>query len=285
MPKALTQPLKWPGGKHYLAGEILARLPRHLCYVEPYAGGASVLLARDPNDTALWWPGATGVSEVLNDQNEDLINFWRCLAVPDLFRQFRDRVRLIPLARRAFDDAGAVLAKGGGGPGWWLERAIAFFVRARQSRAANFKGFTTLTKNRLRRGINGNASEWLGAVEGLPAVAQRLEPVVLECRDGVDVIKALDAPSTFFYCDPPYLHETRATPDHYAHEMHDEQHTALLFRLARVKGKFLLSGYHSKLYDDYAEAFRWKCEEFAKPNQLAGGKKKRVMTECLWSNY
>jgi tetratricopeptide (TPR) repeat protein len=39
-------PLKTHGGKHYLASRIVALMPRHLHYVEPYAGGLSVLLAR-----------------------------------------------------------------------------------------------------------------------------------------------------------------------------------------------------------------------------------------------
>ena len=40
----LAQPLKWWGGKHYLAKKIIELMPRHLHYVEPYAGGLAVLL-------------------------------------------------------------------------------------------------------------------------------------------------------------------------------------------------------------------------------------------------
>jgi DNA adenine methylase len=46
----LTQPLKWWGGKHYLARKIIDLMPRHLHYVEPYAGGLAVLLEKDPLD-------------------------------------------------------------------------------------------------------------------------------------------------------------------------------------------------------------------------------------------
>ena len=53
---SLTQPLKWHGGKHYLASEIIALMPRHIHYVEPFFGGGSVLL-RKPFE---------GVSEVVN---------------------------------------------------------------------------------------------------------------------------------------------------------------------------------------------------------------------------
>ena len=37
-------PLKWWGGKSYLADWIISLMPKHLHYVEPYAGGLAVLL-------------------------------------------------------------------------------------------------------------------------------------------------------------------------------------------------------------------------------------------------
>ena len=33
----LSSPLKWHGGKHYLAKKIIELMPPHLHYVEPYA--------------------------------------------------------------------------------------------------------------------------------------------------------------------------------------------------------------------------------------------------------
>ena len=34
-----SKPLKWHGGKHYLADRIIRLMPAHTHYVEPYAGG------------------------------------------------------------------------------------------------------------------------------------------------------------------------------------------------------------------------------------------------------
>jgi hypothetical protein len=39
MNTTLTPPLKWHGGKHYLARQVVALMPSHLHYVEPFAGG------------------------------------------------------------------------------------------------------------------------------------------------------------------------------------------------------------------------------------------------------
>lgn len=47
---SLSQPLKWHGGKHYLAQKIIDLMPKHLHYVEPFGGGLAVLLNKDPFD-------------------------------------------------------------------------------------------------------------------------------------------------------------------------------------------------------------------------------------------
>lgn len=259
-------------------------MPRHLHFVEPFFGGGAVLLERDPNDQSLWASECAqrgGVSEVANDISGDLVNFWRVLRHPAQFPQFLRMCQATPLSRAAFDEAGEVLAAEDDE----IMRAHAFFVRCRQSRAGTFKGFTSLSRSRTRRGINGNASEWLGAIDGLPAVHARLQPVVIENMDAFTLIRREDGPDTFQYLDPPYLHETRVTKDAYAHEMTAEEHGELLVLLSTLKGKFLLSGYPSDLYYTAADTYGWRCVEIAIPNHAAGGKTKKRMTECLWANY
>jgi DNA adenine methylase len=280
MAGGVTQPLKWHGGKNYLASNIMSLMPRHLHYVEPFFGGGAVLLNRDPNDGSLWLPPHKGVSEVVNDVNAELTNFWRCIQDPLAFSAMCRTLEATPLSRVEFNDAG------NDGHVDKTLRAITFFIRARQSRAGTFKGFTQLTRNRLRRGVNGNVSEWIGAVDCLPEVHARLRPVVIENMDAMDLIEREDTPGTLFYCDPPYLHETRVTRDAYACEMTRDQHIHLLDVLGEIEGHFILSGYHNELYDDAAKKRRgWRCIEVDLPNNAAGGKEKRRMTECLWMNY
>src|SRR5262245_9961359 len=146
----LTQPIKRTGGKHYLAPRIVSLMPPHIHYVEPYAGGLAVLLERDPNDERLWLPPHKGVSEVVNDLDGELINFWRVLADEEKFLEFVRRVEAIPLSRAAYEEGTRILTSEGD-EGDSVQRAVAFFVTARQSRAGTFKGFTSLTRNRLRR--------------------------------------------------------------------------------------------------------------------------------------
>jgi len=277
----LTLPLKWHGGKRYLAEAIVQRMPRHLHYVEPFAGGLAVLLRRDPADPRLWLQPRgprSGTSEVVGDVNGQLINFWKVLASPDLFAQFVRRAQVTPVSRQLWEEAGEYAPDSDP-----VGNAVAFFIRCRQSRSGMMKTFTPLTRNRTRRQMNALSSEWLGALEGLPDVHARLQTVVIEKRPAVDLIQAEDTPSTLFYCDPPYLDQTRTSPDVYEHEMTEADHRQLLATLLACKGKVILSGYPSDLYDSVLT--RWARHVIPIVNHAAGGKTKRQMEEVLWMNY
>jgi len=163
-------------------------------------------------------------------------------------------------------------------------RALMFFVRFRQSRQALGNCFCTLSRNRTRGGMNEQASSWLSAVEGLPEFHDRLKRVVILNYDALDVIKQQDGPNTFFYLDPPYLRETRVAGE-YKHEMSDEDHRFLLDALSQIKGKFLLSGNPSVMYDAAAIDYNWKCVRREIDNKASSKKVKGQRTECLWANY
>lgn len=274
---SLTQPLKWFGGKSYLASRIIDLMPPHLHYVEPFFGGGAVLLARDPDDERLWLPPNKGVSEVVNDLNEELTNFWQVLASRNDFDTFRRRVEAIPMSRVEWSNAHREFDEDN-----YVDLAVKFFVRCRQSRAGMMKDFTSITRSRTRRQMNGNVSEWLGAVDGLADVHARLRRVLIENMDAVKLIEREDTPNTLFYCDPPYLPETRSAGG-YAHEMTVEHHHHLLSTLLLCEGKVILSGYPSELYCSTLSA--WRTVEIKMPNHAAGGSSKREMTEVLWMNY
>ena len=271
----IAPPLKWHGGKHYLASRIVSLFPprgTYTHYVEPYFGGGSVLLAHDPE----------GVSEVANDANGELSNFWGCLQHRHAFDLMRRQLEATPFSEREWQKACEPSPLDSG-----TDRAIKFFVRCRQSLAGRMKAFTGVTRSRTRRGMNAECSAWLNAIDGLPAVHERLKRVLILNRPALDAIRTEDGPGTLFYLDPPYLHETRATTGEYAHEMTERDHEDLLLALTRVKlkGRFLLSGYRSELYDEFAYAWKWQRHDFDLPNNAAAGSEKRRMTECVWTNY
>jgi DNA adenine methylase len=280
--KQIGVPLKWHGGKSYLAAKIVALMPPHLHYVEPFAGGLAVLLARNPDDPRLWLSDTgdhRGVSEVVNDLDGQLVNFWRVLRDDALFSLFRRQVEAIPFSRAEWQAAHAHVSAGGP-----VTDAVAFFMNCRQSRSGLRNGFSPITRNRTRRGMNGNASEWLSAVEGLPEVHARLRRVVVESMPAVELIRLHDGPGTLFYCDPPYLHETRTARKAYsAFEMTEKEHRELIDVLSQCKGKVMLSGYPSKMYDTALAG--WTRYTFDLPNQASGAKIKDRETEVLWCNF
>ncbi len=284
----LSGPLKWHGGKHYLASKIVGLMPPRckapnaprpgdpgwLHYVEPFFGGGAVLLAQDPE----------GISEVANDVDGRLTNLWATLADEAAFARFFRAVEAAPFSKPLFKAAAQGL-RGARGEGDPVLAARDFFVCCRQSLAGRMKGFSGITRNRARRGMNAEVSAWLSCIEGLPAVHRRLKRVLILNDDALTVISKEDGPRTLFYLDPPYLHETRATTGEYAHEMSGEDHAALLGLLGGIRGRFMLSGYRSGMYDEAAALYGWRRCDFDMPNNSAGGKDKRRMVECLWLNY
>jgi DNA adenine methylase len=282
-----TPPLKWHGGKHYLAPKIVELMPVHLHYVEPYFGGGAVLLARNPGDETKFWGTKgyeRGVSEVVNDVNRDLMNFWWVLQNEPAFKRFMRKVEGIPFSQVEWEFARSRVAPHADGKPD-VEAAVAFFVWCRQSRAGQMKAFAPLSKDRTRRGMNEQASAWWTCVEGLPEIHKRLKRVAVLCDDAIKVIRQQDGAKTLFYCDPPYVHEARASTDAYHHEMTEEDHVQLLETLETIQGSFMLSGYPNDLYDEFAEEHGWRWKDFDLPNNVAGGKSKRRMTERVWMNF
>jgi DNA adenine methylase len=264
--KRISPPLKWHGGKWYLEQRIVGLMPQHTHYVEPFAGGLAVLLAKDPH----------GVSEVANDIDGHLSNFWQTLQREHTFGQFRRILEAVPFSESEWTNADLPSDDP-------VDRAVRFFIRCRQSLAGRMDCFAPLSRTRTRRAMNEQASAWLNAIDGLSAVHERLKRVVVLNRDAMEVIRQQDGRDTLFYLDPPYLSETRTVDDVYRHEMTAEQHANLLAAIRTCKGKVMLSGYRSDLYDGQLK--EWSRHEFTIPNQAAGGKSKRRMTEVVWCNF
>lgn len=271
----MTSPLKWHGGKHFLASKIVDLTPPHIHYVEPYFGSGAVMFAKDPE----------GVSEVANDVNAQLMNFFTVIVDADLFPQFQREAELTPFSELLWRAAlkhlehPCVARENGPCPNC----AHAFFIACRQSLAGRMKSFAPLSKRRTRRGMNEQVSAWLASVEGLADVHTRLKRVAILSRPALDVIVSEDTPGTLFYLDPPYLSETRESPSVYYHEMSKSQHFDLLAVALECQGKVMISGYRSKMYDGALK--EWNRHDFQLPNNAAGGDEKRLMTECLWCNF
>lgn len=260
------------GGKFYLAKRIVALMPPHKHYVEPYFGGGAVLLAKDPQK----------ISEVANDINPGLMNFWAVLQSEVLFAEFARLASATPFSEDAWGQAMTALSEHGSSMDQ-VSWAWCYFIACRQSMAGRMNAFAPLSKTRTRRGMNEQASAWMAAIDGLTEVHERIWRVVILNRPALKAISTQDGKDTLFYLDPPYLKETRQAPDVYEHEMTDAQHLELLQAIKICKGKVMISGYNHPLYERHLGD--WTKIEFDMPNNAASGNEKRTMTECLWMNF
>ena len=125
-------------------------------------------------------------------------------------------------------------------------------------------------------------SRWLGGVEALDGIAQRLIRVQIENRPATDILRVYDSPNTLFYCDPPYLHATRGDTKSYGFEMDETEHREFAAAANACVGKVAVSGYDHPLMDDLFTAPKWvKTLGEAKTIHSTKG----TRTEGLWTNY
>jgi DNA adenine methylase len=253
--------LKTHGGKHYLARRIIGWLPDHQVYVEPFAGGLSVLLAKPRCPV-----------EVASDLNASLIGFYRVLQARPT--EFLDHVATVKYDRDTFDRA----SQAGKADGDELSTAISFIIRNRFSRGGLGRDFAW--SDRLRGCQPGDVNAWETIKVELPRLARRLAGVGLRCKDAVEVMREFDSPHTLFYLDPPYHPTTRTAPDVYDHEMSDADHARLFDAVRHCQGMVALSGYANPVYD---YALRdWERIEFNMPNHSSQARAKQRRVEVLW---
>lgn len=250
--------VKWYGGKGMLLSKLLPLIPWSRVYVEPFGGAASVLLNLKPRPV-----------EVYNDLDGNLVNLARVMQEPRLHRRLRYKLAHTLYSRAEFTRALELLRNGCDDP---VERAWAFFVTCNQG----FNGVSCTTGgwSRIvisRRGRAEVCSKWQTRTMALRAQYERWRRVQIDNVDAINCIRHWDSPETCFYCDPPYVHDTRAkgSCDVYTIEMTDDQHVALIELLLTVEGAVVLSGYDCQLYRRLDDA-GWQRHEFETACHAAG---------------
>jgi DNA adenine methylase len=104
--------------------------------------------------------------------------------------------------------------------------------------------------------------------------------VQIENRPAEEVIRLYDGKDTLFYCDPPYVHESRGDAKAYGYEMTDHEHRELAGVLHAVKGKVVLSGYPSALYKRLYRDWTRKSAPRKKCHSV-----KQHRPESVWINF
>lgn len=273
----LKAPFPWLGGKQKLLELLLAVMPPHDNYCEPFGGAGALLFAK---------PKAK--LEVYNDIDSGLVNVFRVLRDPKWAKRLQELLNLTPYAREEYLDCRAT----------WMsapdevEMARRWLVVALMSFGGKFGhgwGYTIRYDHDAKSPCQ--ATKFRSHTQLLPEFGHRLAHVQVEHGDYAKVITTYDDPRTLFYCDPPYLAETRKAGG-YAHEMSDADHVRMLEMLCSIRGMVMLSGYDSPLY---AEALQgWRRVDKLTSAHVAGrtrksnlqgkgaAKERQSRTECIW---
>ena len=160
----------WFGGKSspVIHEAILAALPPHDKYVEPFGGGGSVLLNRSAVEV-----------EVYNDVNRGVVNFFRVVADGDSFARFLARVQPMPFSRELWEEYNRTWA-GIHDP---IEQAVRWYYVARQSFGGQFGNAWGAATQSSSAGMASSVRRWLAALEKLPDLHERMVRVQIECCD------------------------------------------------------------------------------------------------------
>jgi DNA adenine methylase len=252
--------MRYYGGKFRLAPDIVRRMPEHEIYVEPFGGAASVLLCK---------PRAA--CEVYNDLDHQVVNVFRMLR--DCPEALLRGLILTPYAREEYELAYEPTRDP-------IEAARRFIFRS----CAGIGSDSSNRLNGFRVSLNDQKNVTSMAWANLPAemahIVERLRGIVIENTPAVSLMDRFDGKSTLWYLDPPYVLKSRKRKDKgYVHEMTDEDHSVLLQHAKALKGKVIISGYASKLYDHALRGWH---------RETLGGQRDQTndtREEVLWSNF
>lgn len=202
------------GGKSRLAKTIISKIPEHTCYCEVFAGGASVLFAKEPSET-----------EVINDLDKDLVTLYRVIKhhPEELYKQYKYSL----VSRTEFERESQVNPE----TLTDVQRAARYLFLQKSAFGGHITGqtFGTATTGKPRFNL-------LTLESTIERAWQRLVSVQIECKDFRDLIPRYDRPHTFFFLDPPYW----KIPG-YKHDFNEQDFVDLANILQNIKGKFIMT--------------------------------------------
>lgn len=251
------------GGKFSHLDFILPYLPNDANhYVEVFGGSAAVLLNRKPVSL-----------ETYNDLYSDVCNFFKVLR--EKYDKLIGLLKYTPYSREEYVNACVV-----GGDD--VEQARRFYIRACQSSLGNVQ---TATIGRWGHSIKlkkSPADTWAEKISMLDRIVERFLHVQIENKPALDIIRQYDFLDTVFYLDPPYAHGSRVDKKAYLHEMTDEDHVDLANTLNRIRGRAVVSGWRSDLYDDIYSGWH-RVDGRMKVLPSSGNNVQK--RESLWMNF
>ena len=252
--------IPWIGSKEKLIPYIWQVFPSNpKLYLEPFGGGGALLLGIQPKISRM---------DIYNDFNCDLVNLFLCArectvqlvqelkflplhsrAEFDLLKEFMKHKEL--LQQRIVDERNAVMECFSGEEREELlqilrgrsnlfdvQRAVAYYKVCRGS----FSGTTSSFGVRPN-----NLTNFLYLFDD---ASKRLQDVIIENKDCLDIIRERDGPDSLIYCDPPYF-EAECYEVAFPKENHQRLHDTLLNCQGYVMVSYNYCPYICELYQEF----------------------------------
>jgi DNA adenine methylase len=258
------------GGKQRMSHNItpiIDSIP-HKVYVEPFAGGATMYWAKAMH------VGLVGNNndyrDVLNDTNDELINFFRVCQDRDSFKELLHRLKYTPHSRELYAHAKLVTETAPE-----LDRAWAWYILIEGSYAHGYRkgyayGVTTQNNaDTYRRGVDE-------LHQTFDAIVSRLRSTFIERVDALVCIQKYDSPHTLLYLDPPYIDTHQGHYKGYTREDYGK----LLECLSNCQSSFVLSGYMNDMVPK-----EWECVSFDAHSSASAGRNgegRGARVESVW---
>ncbi len=232
----IKPPIKTHGSKWNLREFVISHFPENydqMTYVEPFCGGAVILLNKQ-----------ISVTEVICDSDQGIIAVFKALR--DEPKEFITRIKRTVYSERSFKIASNKSLTEFED---YIDHAVNEYILRRMSRGGAKKSFAMSEEL-----VDPNA--WEVMADKLEEISERVKNATVLCKNFVDIIKAWDEESTLFYLDPPALSSSTEVAE--PHEMTVEDHMNLIHLAKNARGKVIISGYSCPLYN---RSFKnWKCK-------------------------
>ena len=266
--KPLRAPLKYPGNKFDVLGEIMPYLPYRGSFIEVFGGSGVVTLNRKNSKL-----------DVFNDRYSGVTAFYRVLQDRRKCADLVERLELTIHSREEWEHCRNTWTDEGLDD---VERAARWYYCLQYSFLGQMRSFARITKP-----TSGVAGVLNRKVMGFWNIHQRFQNVQIENLDWSHCMEEYDHPDAVFYLDPPYLN---ASTHNYAFELPEQDHRRMLEKIMRMRGFVALSGYMNDLYNTYKWSNVISFPRRDRANSQAVGElnhrmeagERRIMTEVLW---
>ncbi len=264
----------WLGGKTKLRATIINCMPLHKCYVEIFAGSATIFFGKPPSRI-----------EIINDVHGELVNLMKVISGTYFDSSVRDEfigyVRSMPAARKVYEDwkhwTASDLAKLND-----AQRAFRFYYCVK-------KGFSSIPKGGYEASpLSSNRYNMHTDFERF-AERFRVSNAQIECMDFKRLVEKYNRQraNTFFMGDPPYFVADRTS--YYEYIFSEEDHNELkkcCDSINHNENTFLLT------YDDvepviglYKEYYLYKTDLIVYSAADERGDRSLAKREIIITNY